>query len=104
MVHHKNITFHEYFSKWLPQPKPSLQDLARLFLSLLGSRDQWDAVAGSAFSAATGSSAGSLSGPAVPVPVAAPSACLSAECARSGWGLSCWCCFRDRLGQSEEAL
>ena len=30
----------------VPQPKPSLQDLARLFLSLSGSREQWDAIAG----------------------------------------------------------
>ena len=63
----------------IPQPKPSLQDLARLFLSLSGSHEQWDAVAGSAFSAATGSGAGSLPGPAAPVPVAAPSMCSSAS-------------------------
>ena len=38
----------------IPQPMPSLQDLAKLFLSLSGSREQWDVVAGSAFSAASG--------------------------------------------------
>ena len=70
----------------IPQPKPSLQDLARLFLSLLGSCDQWDVVAGSAFSAATGSGAGSLPGSAAPVPVAAPSACLSASVPAPGGG------------------
>ena len=47
----------------ISQPKPLLQDLARLFLSLLGSRVQWAVVAGSAFLAATGSSAASLPGP-----------------------------------------
>ena len=60
-----------------PQPKPSLQDFARLFLSLSGSREQWDVVVGSAFLAATGSGAGSLSDPTAPVPVAAPSTCSS---------------------------
>ena len=71
----------------IPQPKLSLQDLARLFLSLSGSREQWDAVAGSAFSAGIGSGAGSLPGLAVPVPVAAPSACSSVCVPTLGGGL-----------------
>ena len=33
----------------LLQAEPSLRDLARLFLSLLASRKQWEVVAGSAF-------------------------------------------------------
>ena len=66
-------------SSSIPQPKASLQDLARLFLSLSVSRAQWDAVVGSVFSAAAGSGAGSLPGPAATVPVAAPSECLSAS-------------------------
>ena len=66
-------------SSSIPQPKPSLQDLARLFLSLSGSREQWNAVAGTVFSATTVSSAGSLSGPSALVPVAAPFACSSAS-------------------------
>ena len=41
----------------LPGPKLPLRDLARLFLSVSGSREQWDAVAGSAFSAAAVSGA-----------------------------------------------
>ena len=63
----------------LPGPKSSLSDLARLFLSLSGSRDQWDVVAGSAFLAAAISSAGLVPGSVAPEPVAAPSAC-SSEC------------------------
>ena len=63
----------------IPRPKPSLQDLARLFLSLLGSHAQWDAIVGSAFSAAGISGAGVLPGPAAPVTSAAPSACSSAS-------------------------
>ena len=70
----------------IPQPKPSLQDLARLFLSLSMSREQWNAVVGSAFSAATVSGAGSLPGLAAPVPVAAPSACSSASVSAPGEG------------------
>ena len=70
----------------IPQPKPSLQDLARLFLSLSGSRAQWDAVAGSVFSAASGSGAGSLSGPAALVPVSVPSVCSSASVPTPGGG------------------
>ena len=70
----------------IPQPKPSLQDLTRLFLSLSWSREQWDAVAGCAFSAATVFGAGSLPGPAVLVPVAAPSACSSARVSAPGEG------------------
>ena len=62
----------------LPGHEPSLRDLARLFLSLSGSREQWDAVVGSPFSAASASGAGSLPGPAAPEPVAVPSACSSA--------------------------
>ena len=60
---------------------PSLQDLARLFLSLSGSREQWEAVVGSVFSAASINGAGALSGPAAPEPSAAPSAC-STVCLR----------------------
>ena len=48
-----------------PRLTPSLQDLAWLFLSLSGSHAQWDAVMGSAFSAAAVSGAGVLPGPAV---------------------------------------
>ena len=44
----------------LPWPEPYLRDPARLFLSLSGSREQWDAVVGSAFSVAAVSGAGSL--------------------------------------------
>ena len=51
-----------------------------------GSCEQWDAIAGSRFSAATGSGAGSLTGPAVPVPVAAPSVCSSASVPAPGGG------------------
>ena len=36
----------------LPQAEPSLRDLARLFLSLSASREQWEVIAGSAFSSA----------------------------------------------------
>ena len=72
----------------IQQPKPSLQDLARLFLSLKGACEQWDAVADSAFSAATVSGAGSLPGPAAPVLVAAPSACLSVRVTAPGEGSS----------------
>ena len=59
-----------------PGFKSSLRDLARLFLSLSGSRDQWDAVAGSV-SAEAVSGAGSLPGSVAPGPVSAPSACSS---------------------------
>ena len=70
----------------IPQPKPSLQGLSRLFLSLPGSREQWDEVAGSVFPASAGSAAGTLPGPAAPVLVAAPSACLSASVLALGGG------------------
>ena len=69
-----------------PRPTPSLQDLARLFFSLSGSRAQWDAVVGSAFSAAGVSSAGMLPGPAAPEPSAAPSVCPSASVPAPGVG------------------
>ena len=65
----------------IPQLKSSFQDLARLFLSLSGSHEQLDV-----FSAATISGAGSLPGLAAPVPVAAPSACLSARVSAPGEG------------------
>ena len=67
------------------QPKLSLQDFVRLFLILSGSREQWDAVAGSVF-LATVSGAGSLPGPSAPVPVATPSACSSARVSAPGEG------------------
>ena len=70
----------------IPQPKASLRGLARLFLSLLGFRAQWDVVAGSVFSAAASSGAGSLPGPAAPLPVAASSACTSASVPALGRG------------------
>ena len=62
-----------------PRPMPSLQDLARLFLSLSGSREQWDAVLGSAFSTAAVSGAGFLPGPAALELSAATSECSSAS-------------------------
>ena len=60
-------------------PEPSLRDLARLFLSLSGSRDQWGAVASSAISADAFPGAGLLPGSAAPGQVSAPSVCLSAR-------------------------
>ena len=68
-----------------PGPKPSLRDLARLFLSLSGSLEQWDAVAGSAF-LAVAKNAGSLPGSAALEPVSAPSACSSARVPAPGAG------------------
>ena len=62
-----------------PRPTPSLQDLARLFLSLSGSHAQWDVVVGSVLSAAGASGAGVLPGPVAPVVSAAPYACSSAS-------------------------
>ena len=62
----------------IPRPMLSLQDLARLFLSLSGSLVQRDAVMGSLFLAAGANGAGALPGPATPVMSAGPSACSSA--------------------------
>ena len=63
----------------IPRLTPSLPDRARLFLSLLGSLAQRDAVMGSLFTAAGVTSAGVLPGPAAPVTSAAPAACSSAS-------------------------
>ena len=70
----------------IPLPKPSSQDFARLLLSLSGSREQWLAVAGSTFSAATVYSVGSLPGPTAPELVAVLSACSSERVSAPGVG------------------
>ena len=67
-----------------PLPTPSLQDLARLFLSLSGPLAQWDAVGTSLFAAAGVTSAGALPGPAAPVTSSAPLACASGSVPASG--------------------
>ena len=59
-------------------PMSSLPDLVRLFLSLLGTVEQWGAVLGSLLSAAAAvTGAGGVPAPTAPVPSAAPVACLS---------------------------
>ena len=74
-----------------PGLEPSLCDLARLFLSLSGSHDQWDEVAGS-LSAEAVSEAGSLPGSVAPGRVSAPSACSSACVPAPGVVFPlCWC-------------
>ena len=69
----------------IPRLMPSLLDLARLFLSLMGSLMQRDAAVGSLFEAAGITGAGVLPGPAATVTSAAPVACSSASaCSRCG--------------------
>ena len=63
---------------FIPQLTPSLQDLARLFLSLSGSMVQRDVAVGSLFTAAV-VTGGVLPVPAAPVTSAAPVVCLSAS-------------------------
>ena len=67
-----------------PLPAPSLQDLARLFLSLSGPFAQRDAVGASLFSAAGVTGAGALPGPAALVMSSAHLACASANVPASG--------------------
>ena len=67
-----------------PLPTPSLQDLARSFLSFSGLFAQRDVVGASLFSAAGITSAGALPGPAVLVTSSAPLACASASVPASG--------------------
>ena len=55
-----------------PLPTPSLQDLARLLLSLSGPFSERDAVRASLFSAAGVTVAGALPSPAAPVTSSAP--------------------------------
>ena len=58
---------------------PSLQDLARLFLSLSGPIAQRDAAMGSLFTVAVVTSAGVLPGPVAAMTSAAPVVCSSAS-------------------------
>ena len=64
--------------------------LLLLFLSLSGSIEQWDAVAGSSFLAATISGTGSLPGAC-----GSPLRVSVCTCVRSGCGVSLWWCFCD---------
>ena len=68
----------------LPGSELSLHDLARLFLSLSGSREQWDAVVSSAFSTAAVSGAGLVPGSVALELVAAPSVCSSGHVSAMG--------------------
>ena len=63
---------------------PSLQDLARLFLSLLEPFLQHYAVGASLFAAAAITGAGALPGPAAPMMSSAPLACTSSSVPASG--------------------
>ena len=67
-----------------PLPTPSLQDLARLLLSLLGPLVQRDAVGASLCAAVGITSAGALPGPAASVMSSAPLACTSGSVPTSG--------------------